>query len=98
MSILSTPAFYIAAGERAVKTAGQTAVAFLGADVTGILEVDPVQAASVIGLAVVVSIATSFASIPVSGAGPSLAGEVVPQKGRYADRDGTLDGKVTPVD
>lgn len=71
MSVLSSTKFYIALAERAVKTGAQTAVAFLTADVTGILEVDPGQAASVIGLAVVVSIATSFASIPVSGEGPS---------------------------
>ena len=71
MSVLSTGKFWIATAERAVKTAGQTAVAFLTADVTGILEVDPVQAASVVGLAVVVSVATSLGSIPVSGEGPS---------------------------
>ena len=63
--------FWIATGERAVKTAGQTAVAFLTADVTGILEVDPIQAASVVGLAVVVSVTTSLGSIPISGDGPS---------------------------
>lgn len=74
MSVLATSKFYIAAGERAVKTAGQTAVAFLTADVTGLLEVDPVAAVSVIGLAVAVSVATSLGSIPVTG-GPSLAGE-----------------------
>ena len=71
MSILSTAQFWIATGERAVKTAGQTAVAFLTADVTGILEVAPIQAASVVGLAVVVSVATSLGSIPISGDGPS---------------------------
>ena len=74
MSILSTAQFWIATGERAVKTAGQTAVAFLTADVTGILEVDSVQAASVVGLAVVVSVATSLGSTPITGQ-PSLAGE-----------------------
>ena len=71
MSVLSTGKFWIATAERAVKTGAQTAVAFLTADVTGILEVDPVQAASVVGLAVVVSVATSLGSIPVSGEGPS---------------------------
>ena len=71
MSVLSTAQFWIATGERAVKTAGQTAVAFLTADVTGILEVDPIQAASVVGLAVVVSVATSLGSISVSGECPS---------------------------
>lgn len=94
MSILTQSSFYVALAERAVKTAAQTTVAVLTTDVTGILDVDPVQAASVIGLATLVSIATSFASIPVSGQGPSLAGETI--RGRYADRDGTLDGRATP--
>lgn len=85
MSVLATSKFYIAAGERAVKTAGQTVVAFLAADVTGILEVDPVQAASVVGLAVVVSIATSLGSIPVTG-GASLGGEVLSDKPRNTHR------------
>ena len=71
MSVLSKGKFWVATAERAVKTAGQTAVAFLTADVTGILEVDPIQAASVVGLAVVVSVATSLGSIPISGDGPS---------------------------
>ena len=74
MSILSTTQFWTATAERAVKTAGQTTVAFLTADVTGILEVDSVQAASVVGLAVVMSVATSLGSIPITGQ-PSLAGE-----------------------
>jgi hypothetical protein len=77
MSVLSTSKFWVATAERCVKTGGQAAVAFLGADVFGILEVDPVQAFSVIGLAMVVSVATSLGSIPVSGDGPSLAGEVL---------------------
>lgn len=76
MSVLASSKFYIAAGERALKTAGQTAVAFLTADVAGILEVDPIQAASVVGLAVVVSVATSLGSIPVTGS-PSLGGETL---------------------
>ena len=71
MSVLSTGKFWIATFERCVKTGAQTAVAFLTADVTGILEVDPIQAASVIGLAVAVSVATSLGSIPISGDGPS---------------------------
>ena len=71
MSILSESKFWIATLERCVKTGAQTAVAFLTADLSGILEVDPIQAASVIGLAVVVSVATSLGSIPISGDGPS---------------------------
>lgn len=88
MSILSTGKFWVATFERAVKTAGQTGVAFLTADVTGILEVDPTQALSVIGLAVVVSFATSLGSIPISGTGPSLGGEVLeePANTHRADR------------
>lgn len=77
MSVLNQPAFYIAMAERAVKTAGQTAVAVLTTDVTGLLEVDPVQALSVVGLATVVSIATSFGSIPLAGDGPSAVGETI---------------------
>ncbi|MFC0673565.1 holin [Brachybacterium hainanense] len=72
MSILTNPAFYLATAERAVKTTAQSAVAILTTDITGILEVDAVQALSVIGLATLVSVATSFASIPISGSGPSL--------------------------
>ena len=71
MSVLSTGKFWIATFERCVKTGAQTAVAFLTADVTGILEVDPVQAASVVGLAVVVCVGTSRGSLPISGEGPS---------------------------
>ena len=71
MSILTESKFWIATLERCVKTGAQTAVAFLTADLSGILEVDPIQAASVIGLAVVVSVATSLGSIPISGDGPS---------------------------
>lgn len=91
MSVLATSKFWIASGERAVKTAGQTVVAFLAADVTGILDVDPVQAASVVGLAVVVSVATSLGSIPVSG-GPSIAGEKLDAPSRNTHRAGRGDG------
>ena len=71
MSVLSTGKFWVATLERCVKTGAQTAVAFLTADLSGILEVDPIQAASVVGLAVAVSVATSLGSIPISGDGPS---------------------------
>lgn len=79
MSVLAKGKFWIATLERGVKTAGQTAVAFLSADVVGILDVDPVAALSVVGLAVVVSVATSLGSIPVTG-GPSLGGERLDDK------------------
>lgn len=77
MSILATPQFWLATLERAVKTAAQSAVAVLTTDVTGILDVDPVQGLSVVGLAAAVSVATSLGSIPISGTGPSLVGESI---------------------
>lgn len=75
MSILASGAFWVATAERAVKTAAQSAAVMLTTDVTGILEVDPTAFFSVVALGAVYSIATSLASIPVSGQGPSLVGE-----------------------
>lgn len=95
MSILASGAFWIATAERAVKTAAQSAAVVLTTDITGILEVDPVAFFSVVALGAAYSVVTSLGSIPISGDGPSLVGEELPQRGKYADRDGTLDGKVT---
>lgn len=74
-----TSGFWKATTERALKTAGQAGAAFLGVDFFGILDVDPVAFASVIGLAVVGSALTSLGSIPVTG-GPSLGGEALAVK------------------
>jgi len=57
-----TVKFWKDAGERAVKTAAQAAVAVVGTGVSGILEVDFVQLASVSALAGLVSVLTSVAS------------------------------------
>lgn len=72
---LLTLAFWLAAGERAVKTVAQTAAALLVAGGTGLLDTDWAAAASVAGMAGVVSLLTSIASDAATGNGPSLAGE-----------------------
>lgn len=64
--------FAKATAERAVKTTAQAAVALLTGSVTGLLEIDWVQLASVSGLAGLISILTSIASAPFGGEGPSL--------------------------
>lgn len=66
--------FLVAALERATKTAAQAAVAILTAGMTGLLDVDWVQLASVSGLAAVVSLLTSIAGGAVNGE-PSYGGE-----------------------
>lgn len=53
--------FWIDTADRAVATTAQAAVATLTAGVTGILQVDPVQLASVACLAGAVSVLTSIA-------------------------------------
>ena len=57
-----TAAFWKGAGERAIKTTAQSAIAVLTADVTGLLDVNWVVTASVAGLAGLVSVLTSIAS------------------------------------
>lgn len=54
-------AFWIDTADRAVATIAQTAVATLTAQVTGILDIDWAQLASVAGLAGLVSLLTSIA-------------------------------------
>jgi hypothetical protein len=67
-----TKSFLIALAERSAKTFCQTAAALLTGTVTGLLDVDWVQLASVSGLAALVSVLTSVASGAVTGDGPSL--------------------------
>lgn len=53
-----------AAGIRAIKTVAQTAVAMIGGDMTGMLQVDWIAVASVSAVAGVVSLLTSVAGLP----------------------------------
>lgn len=61
MSKYASKAFWVDTFDRAVSTVAQAAVAVLTANVTGLLDVDWVQIASVSGLAGAVSILTSVA-------------------------------------
>lgn len=69
-----TGAFWLAVFERAVKTFAQALVAFVGTNAAGLTDVNWQQAASVAGLAVVLSVLTSIASGKAGGTGPSLGG------------------------
>lgn len=62
-----TAAFWLAAGERAVKTFAQALVALFAADVT-VLSIDWAQAFAIAGTAALVSVLTSMAS---AGFGPT---------------------------
>lgn len=78
MSTYTTPAFWTAAAERSFKTFAQTAVALLGVDTFGLLDVDWTTTASAAGLAALISLLTSIATAGVRSDGsPSLAGEVI---------------------
>ena len=75
--MLSEKLFWIAAGERAVKTFAQALVAVFAAGVT-ILDVDWQQTVAIAATAAVVSVLTSVASVRLGQfEGPSLAGEAV---------------------
>lgn len=75
--MLSEKLFWVAAGERAVKTFAQSLVALFVAGVT-VLTIDWQQALAVSATAAVVSVLTSVASVRLgSFEGPSLAGEAV---------------------
>ncbi|MFD8937337.1 holin [Streptomyces sp. NPDC059578] len=73
-----TLAFWRATGERAVRTAAQAAVAAIGTDALGVLDVDWPQAASVGGLAAVLAVLTAVAASGVGPAGPGVAETVAP--------------------
>lgn len=61
MSKFASKQFWVDAFDRVVATIAQAALATLTAGVTGILEVDWIQVASVAGLAGAVSLLTSIA-------------------------------------
>ena len=89
MSTYATPAFWTAAAERALKTFAQAAIALLGVDTFGLLDVDWVAVTSASGLAALISLLTSIATAGVRSDGSlSLAGEVI--KSAVVER---LDGR-----
>lgn len=85
--MLSEKLFWVAAGERAVKTFAQSLVALFVAGVT-VLTIDWQQALAVSVTAAVVSVLTSVASVRLGQfEGPSLAGEAVVEPVVFEDVD-----------
>ena len=72
---MTTGRFWAAAGERAVKTAAQAAVALIGTGAVGITALDWQQIGSVSATAAAISVLTSLASDRIGASGPSLVGE-----------------------
>lgn len=70
-----TATFWKAAFERAVKTFAQALLATLAAGPFGVLDAPWTTAASLAGMAAVLSLLTSVASSGIGAAGPSLGGE-----------------------
>lgn len=78
MSTYTTPHFWTATAERAIKTVAQTVLGLLTADhIVGVLDVEWTQIGSVAALAALLSVLTSIASAQVGKGGPSLGGEIV---------------------
>ena len=68
-----TRTFWLAAGERSIKTFAQTLAAMLIADGTGLLDSQWVARLSAAGMAALVSLLTSIGSdLATDGSGPSL--------------------------
>lgn len=80
MSVLTTGKYWAATAERAVKTAGQAFVAAVGVNVVALDQVNWELVGGTTLLAAVLSVATSIASIPVGGEGPSLGAEELAPK------------------
>lgn len=73
---MRTAEFWLAAAERAAKTAAQVAVTFVGADLLNAFAVDYERVAGLALGAALVSVLTSVASAQVGPKGtPSLVGE-----------------------
>lgn len=76
--------FWQATLERAIKTFAQVLAALLSADGIGVLDADWGQAASVAGMATILSVLTSIASAGIGNSGPSLShAEVLDVDGRH---------------
>lgn len=72
MANLTTREFWASTGERAVRTAAQTAIALIGTDQVGILNLDWAQIASVVATATILSILTSVAGDTATKNGPAF--------------------------
>lgn len=71
-----TAAFWRAAGERAIKTIAQTAIAVIGVDaLISVVDIDWQYIAGVSATAGILSVLTSVASNGVGAPGPSLGQE-----------------------
>jgi hypothetical protein len=75
VSVLTTGAFWAAAGERAAKSAAQFAVSILTVASVTPADIDWQQVAAGSGLAALVSVLMSVASVGVGHDGPSLTSE-----------------------
>lgn len=72
------PRFWLASGERAVKTLAQTLVALIGTNAVGVMDLDWAQILGVAATATVLSILTSVASNGLgANVGPSLTDETI---------------------
>lgn len=74
---MSTPGFWKAAAERAVKTFAQAVVALAGASSVDIFSLSFVNSLKAAAVAAVLSVFTSLASSLVGNDGPSLANETL---------------------
>lgn len=72
---MRTREFWLAAGERAVRTFAQTLAAILTAGATGLLGVDWVGALSAAGMAALLSLLMSIAASGTGADGPSFGPE-----------------------
>lgn len=74
---LRTAAYWLAVGERAVKTFAQAELALLTGDGLGLADVNWQSNLSIAGMACLYSVVTSLASIQIGNSGPSLSTETV---------------------
>jgi hypothetical protein len=76
--IMLDPRFWLASGERAIKTLAQTLVALIGTNAVGVMDLDWAQILGVAATATVLSILTSVASNGLgTNVGPSLTDETI---------------------
>ena len=81
MSVLTTSQFWVAAGERAVRTAAQAAVAAIGVNVVALADVHWDVVGGTAAIAALLSVLTSVAASGTSVTGPSFGPEELTPKG-----------------